>query len=276
VLRALPRRLVSRLLGQLGRLRPPAPLLQAVLKTYCRHYGVALDEMERPLPAYRSFLEFFTRRLKPGLRPPPPDPLAVASPADGRIVAAGPVEAGALFQAKGVAYRLVDLLGSDEAARRFEGGTFLTLYLGPGDYHRFHWPWSGRIEALRHLPGDLWPVNAGGVASIPGLFARNERVALLGTTEAGGSFAFVAVGALNVGSIRLAALPGLRTNRTVFHPRTQTGLSLRGARGAELGWFEFGSALVLLLEREAGHLEPLAPGTPVRVGQPLGALHRPA
>lgn len=272
LLRALPRRLVSRLLGGLGRLHVPAPLLQGVLRAYCRRYGAALEEAERPLPAYRTFLDFFTRRLAPGLRPPPPDPRAVASPADARVVAAGTIEAGALLQAKGVPYSLADLLGDATDAAGFEGGSFLTLYLAPGDYHRFHWPWDGSADTLRHLPGDLWPVNARGLASVRGLFARNERVALLGTTGRGGRFAFVAVGALNVGSIRLTGFPPLRTNRCVLGAKPGLRVDVRGARGEELGWFEFGSALVLLLAPDAGRLDALDPGTRVLVGRPVGLL----
>jgi phosphatidylserine decarboxylase len=272
VLRGLPRRAVSRLLGQLGALEVPRPLLVPVLRWYARRFGVDLSELDRPLAEYPSFLDFFTRRLPAGARPMPPDPLAVASPADGRVVEAGEVVAGTLVQAKGVPYDLADLLGGPAEAAPFDGGSFLTAYLAPGDYHRFHWPWSGRVHTVRHLPGDLWPVNAGGLAAVRGLFARNERVVLLGETDRGGSFAIAPVGALNVGSIRLTSFPGLRTNRSVLRARRWPGLHLRGVRGAELGWFEFGSAMVLLLSAGAGRLEPLASGTRLHVGRAIGTL----
>jgi phosphatidylserine decarboxylase len=274
VLRALPRRTVSRLLGQLGRLRAPRPVLLPVLNWYSRRFGVDLAELERPLADYASFLDFFTRRLPAGARSVPPDPLTVASPADARVVTAGALEDGTLLQVKGVPYALADLLGSAEDAAAFAGGTYLTAYLAPGDYHRFHWPWTGRVRAVRHLPGDLWPVNQSGLAAVPGLFRRNERVVLRGETAGGGAFAFVPVGALNVGSIRVTALPRLRTNRSVLGARPATAVDFGGARGDELGWFEFGSALVLVLARDAGRLEPLATETRLLVGQPIGVLAR--
>jgi phosphatidylserine decarboxylase len=281
VLRALPRRAVSRLLGQLGRLRVPRPLLTPVLGWYARRFGVDLAELDRPLADYRTFLEFFTRRLPPGARSWPSDPRAVTSPADGKVVRAGDVLPETTFAPKGAPYPLDHLLGAPGAGDLFLGGTYLTAYLAPGDYHRFHWPWNGRALAVRHLPGDLWPVHPGAVASVPRLFARNERVVVRGATEGGGAFAIVPVGALNVGSIRLTAFPRLRTNRSVLGARSypvrdvrgpQVGGPGEGQRGAELGWFEFGSAIVLLLARDAGRLEPLAPGTPLRVGQPIGTL----
>ncbi len=273
-LRALPRHAVSRLLGQLGRLRLPAPLLQGFLAWYAHRYGADPSEAPAPLGAYRSFLEFFTRPLRPGLRPLPADPETIASPADGRVVAAGVVAHGALVQVKGVTYPLPALLGSPEDARTFEGGTYLTVYLAPGDYHRFHWPLAATLHTVRHLPGDLWPVNAAAVASVPRLFAANERLVLLGQARRGGPVAFVPVGALNVGSIRLTALPRLRTNRAVLGPRAWRGLALAGERGDELGWFEFGSAFVLLLAPSAGRLEALEPGARLRMGQGVGRLGR--
>lgn len=272
VLGALPRRAVSRLLGQLGRLRVPTPALQAFLRWYASRYGADLAQAARPLSDYRTFVEFFTRALAPGQRPPPEQAWALASPADGRVVATGTVERGSLLQVKGVPYALADLLGSADDAARFEGGSFLTVYLAPGDYHRFHWPLAATVHTVRHLPGDLWPVNARAVGSVPRLFARNERVVLLGRAENGGDIAFVPVGALNVGSIRLTGLPALRTNRSVLGPRRWSRLTLAGRRGDELGWFEFGSSFVLLLARDAGQVAPLPPGAPLRVGSVVGRV----
>ncbi len=271
-IRALPRRAVSRLMGRLGRVRPPVWLMQQILKRYAAHYGVALEEMAEPLPSYGSFLEFFTRPLKPGARPMDPDPTTIVSPADGTVQWAGPIESGQLIQVKGHTYTVADLLGSAHAAQGFLGGTALVAYLSPGDYHRYHWPFDARITDLRHLPGDLWPVNQRAVQSVPGLFVRNERVVLQGTLPTGGSFAYVPVGALNVGSIRLTDAD-LRTN--LRSSRTQSVAvpeDWRAARGAECGWFEFGSSIVLLLSRDGGHLDALSPGSRLRVGQRIGSV----
>lgn len=270
--RALPRRLVSRFMGQVGRLRPPAFVLQPILRAYCRHFDVDLEEMARPLASYTSFLDFFTRPLEPGARPPDPDPRAIVSPADGTVQNAGPVERGTLLQVKGMPYRVSDLLGSERDAAPFDGGTFLTAYLSPGDYHRFHWCLDGSVHAVRHLPGDLWPVNEGAVHGVPGLFARNERVAILGRTAGGHAFAYVPVGALNVGSIRLD-FHDVRTNRSRDGtPRTWDVADHPMTRGGACGRFEFGSSIVLLLERGAGVLHALEPGARLRVGQAIGTL----
>lgn len=271
-IRALPRRSVSRAVGTLARAPLPRVLLTPALRLYARAYGVRIDEAARPLGEYRSFLDFFTRGLRAGARPMPEAADIVISPADGRVHAAGPVTSGTLLQAKGVSYRLEALLGDADAARAFEGGSQLTVYLSPGDYHRFHWPVSGRVHTVRHVPGDLWPVHERAAASLPGLFAANERVVTLGTLENDAAFGVVAVGALDVGSIRLAAHP-VRTNRGgTARVRTWTGLDLPVRRGEEMGRFELGSTLVVLLAGAGGTLDGLPPGAPVVVGGGVGRL----
>lgn len=270
--RIMPRRLVSRLMGQVGRLQPPAFILQPILQAYSRHFGVNFDEMARPIESYRSFLDFFTRPLKEGARPMDPDPRVICSPADGAVQNAGGIDEGTILQVKGLPYSVAELLGSTEDAAPFDGGTFLTAYLSPGDYHRYHWPFDGTVQTVRHLPGDLWPVNERAVHGVPGLFARNERVAIVGRTATGHAFAYVPVGALNVGSIRLS-FHDVRTNR-MRNAAVQTWNLGDHAieRGGECGYFEFGSSIVLLLERGAGSYDALEPGAKLRVGERVGRL----
>jgi phosphatidylserine decarboxylase len=272
---ALPRRTVSRFAGWLATRRMPRFLLRPAIAAYVRRFRVDVSESDKGLDEFPTFQEFFARALKPGLRPLDPAPEAVLSPVDGRVHSAGPVEAGTVLQTKGVPYRVAELLGSEDDARALEGGTWATLYLSPRDYHRLHWPFDAQVDAVRHLPGDLWPVNDDAVARVPRLFARNERVAVLGRTAAGGRFAVVPVGALNVGSITLA-FHALRTNRLgVRSPRSETlSPPRRVERGDELGHFGFGSAVVLLLSPAAGRLDPLPAGASVHVGRRIGTLSR--
>jgi phosphatidylserine decarboxylase len=270
--RAMPRRALSRLVGAAVRSPLPRGVLVPLLRAYSWAYGADLTEAATPVESYPTFLDFFVRRLREGARPQDPDPSVIGSPADGKVHATSLVVKGATIQAKGISYTVADLLASPEDAEEFEGATATIVYLAPGDYHRFHWPFDGRIDRVRHVPGDLWPVHPGALAGVPRLFVRNERLPCLGRTANGGRFAFVPVGALNVGSIRLA-FHGVRTNRGASAHSIRTfSLDVRGRRGDELGWFEMGSAIVLLLSPEAGVLAPLDPGTRVRVGAPIGRL----
>ena len=270
--RAFPRKLISRLMGHIGRLNAPSFVLQPILKIYVKTFGVNLDEMREPLSSYRSFLAFFTRPLKEGARPIEGDAQVLVSPADGAVQWCGAIEDGCLLQVKGIRYSVADLLADTEDARAFEGGQALVAYLSPGDYHRFHWPFDGAAEEARHVPGDLWPVNEKATHGVPGLFARNERVVVRGSLTSGRPFAYIPVGALNVGSIRMWGMP-LRTNSGPYPPVRQVVPSDPAVvRGAECGCFEFGSSIALLLGPGAGTFDALAPGDKLVVGRRIGTL----
>ena len=260
-------------MGVLAETPFPRAVLRPVLSAYCAHFGVDLSEADRPLGAYSTFNDFFTRALRSGLRPLDADPSAVLSPVDGRVYASGPIDEGTILQAKGVPYRVSDLLGSEADAAALYGGAFATFYLAPKDYHRIHWPFDASVARVRHLPGDLWPVNDAALASVPRLFARNERAPIVGTTARGAAFAMVPVGALNVGSIRLAFHP-LVTNRGGRAERRTIPLDppFAARRGVEAARFAFGSAVVLLLSPAAGRLDALPAGTVVRQGARVGTL----
>jgi phosphatidylserine decarboxylase len=269
--RLLPKRFVSRCTGLLSRMRAPGFVLRPVMRLYGRTFGVDYEEMGAPLASYRSFRAFFTRPLKPGARPQSDDPAVIGSPADGRVCTGGTVTDGTVLQAKGVPYTVADLLGSEEEARPFEGGSYLVVYLAPGDYHRFHWPFDGRAERVRHVPGQLWSVDAKAVRRVDRLYVRNERIVVTGRVAAGGAFAYVPVGAMNVGSIRLA-FHDVRTEQWRRRPPRTWDVSAQGRRGDEFGLFELGSTIVLLLAPEAGRFDDFEPDAAVRVGQRIGRL----
>jgi phosphatidylserine decarboxylase len=262
--------LLSRLTGRLADLRLPRAILVPAIRAYARAFQADLAEAALPPDAYASFNAFFTRRLREGARPIATGPGVVVSPSDSRLRAIGPVPLdGRLEQVKGSSYSIDALLGSAEDATPFRRGVHATLYLSPAMYHRVHSPVDGRVRAWRHVPGRLFPVNAAGIRVVPGLFTRNERVAVFLDTEAHGPVAVVLVGAANVGRMSLAFadlvtnLPGGPAPGRVVPPGP---VPLR--RGDDLGVFNLGSTVVLLLADPA--LVPAAsPGDLVRVGQAL-------
>jgi phosphatidylserine decarboxylase len=260
--------LVSRLTGRLSDLHLPAALLSRAIRAYARLYGADLAEAERPVEDYRSFNDFFTRRLAADRRPIARQAGLVVSPCDARLAAIGPLLGdGRLEQIKGCDYSIEALLGSVEDARPFAEGVQATLYLSPAMYHRVHWPVDGTIRAWRYLPGRLFPVNGFGVRSIAGLYTRNERVAVFMDSAAHGKLAIVLVGAANVGRISLA-FADLVTN-TLRRPGSFTpDRPIAVCRGAELGAFNLGSTVVLLVADSALAAAAL-PGALVKVGEPL-------
>lgn len=217
----------------------PAAILRPVIEVYRRAYNVDLHEAVVPPEGFRSFNDFFTRRLRDGVRVFDQDPHTILSPADGRLEDHGPLDRASTFSIKGQRYDAETLLGSRAEAEHYKGGQYAIVYLSPRDYHRVHSPIEGRVTRVRHIPGTLYPVNALGVAHVPQLFARNERVVVNVETEAFGTVAVVFVGAFIVGKISLAfdapARPphgGAVTERT-YAPASAPKVT----RGGELGAF---------------------------------------
>ena len=272
--RLLPQHFLSRIVRSLAQNRARW-WSRLLIRSFLRHYPVDLSEAERADPAdYASFNDFFTRRLRPGLRPADPDPRAVICPVDGSVSQSGRLDGDRLMQAKGIHYSADSLLGGDAAlAAEFAGGSFATLYLAPHNYHRIHMPLAGSLRRARFVPGNLFSVNTATAASLPGLFARNERIACVFDTAAG-PLAVVLVGALFVGSMGLAWCGDVRPpgrSRTTDLPAARPPVALE--RGAELGWFNMGSTVILLLApRRATLVDGLLPGRAVRVGERLALL----
>ena len=259
---------LSRLTGRLSDLRPPAFLLAPAIRLYTHAFGADLSEAALPAEGYPSFNAFFTRRLREGARPIAGGEGVVVSPSDSRLRGIGPIPPdGRLDQVKGSSYSIEALLGSVEDASPFRRGVYATLYLSPAMYHRVHSPVDGRVRAWRYVPGRLFPVNAPAVRSIPGLFTRNERVALFVDTGAHGPVAVVLVGAANVGRLSLA-FAGLVTNRGRAADRVVPTEPVTVRRGDELGAFNLGSTVVLLLA-DPGLAPAAGAGDLVRVGQAL-------
>ncbi|EHQ53221.1 MULTISPECIES: archaetidylserine decarboxylase [Ectothiorhodospira] len=266
----LPHHGISRLVYRLSRweTRHKDP----VARWFIRRYGLDMSEAVESDPSrYASFNDLFTRALKPGARPLDPAPDTLISPADSRVSQLGRIRDGQLIQAKGHAYSATALLGGDaDLAAPFADGHFITLYLSPRDYHRIHMPWNGSLRESVYVPGRLFSVAPFTVKTVPGLFARNERLACLFETDFG-PMAMVLVGAINVASIE-TVWAGEVTPRS---PRTPCRWDHRDnpptlARGEEMGRFNLGSTVILLLpEQVSGWLPALAPGQAVRMGQAL-------
>jgi phosphatidylserine decarboxylase len=252
----------------------------AVLTRFARTYGIDVSEAEKPLAEYVSVDDFFTRRLRDGVRPIDQAPNAVVSPADGTVVECGLAEDGQLIQAKGVRFTLDELLDERALADRLRGGAYLTTYLSPRDYHRVHAPTAGGVVGWRHIPGLLFPVNAGSVRREPGLFVRNER--FISVIEgAAGLSAVVMVAAVGVGHVTASYDGDVATHGQHFQ---RAGVRHRQysaprpiARGGELGIFHMGSTTIALFEPGRVTLDGLPAGSSTKMGLRVGriAVRRP-
>jgi len=223
--------LPTRLLGWYADSILSRPKISATIK----ELGIDLSQYEMPATGYRSFNEFFIRKLKPGVRPFNPAPGVVCSPADCRLLIYPKLEADACLPVKGAKFTTHDLLGAlteDLGSPRFEYGAAAVARLCPADYHRFHFPVSGNVLKSWEIPGYYDSVNPLALELGIPVFRQNRRTVTLLDGGAAGRIAFVEVGAFGVGRI------------------VQTSTSPTFSKMDEKGYFAFGGSTIVLLFEE--------------------------
>lgn len=275
----MPKHALSRLVGKFAAARAGV-FTQLFIRWFIRTYKIDMSEAIHESPkAYRTFNDFFTRQLKPELRPLIADAeQAFAHPVDGAVSQLGEIKEGRIFQAKGHDYSLTELLGGDPRdAHPFRDGQFATIYLAPKDYHRIHMPCDGVLRRMVYIPGDLFSVNPLTAANVPNLFARNERVVAIFESEQG-PFAMVLVGATIVASIGTVwagtVTPPTGPDVHRWDYPTQGSQRIELKKGEEMGHFKLGSTVVMTFPKDMIEFEQsLTAGTVTRMGQVLG--HRP-
>ncbi|WP_024304384.1 archaetidylserine decarboxylase [Pseudogulbenkiania sp. MAI-1] len=265
----LPKLLITRLFGFVARRRAGA-LTQWMIRRFIARYDVNMAEAAQSEPgAYATFNDFFTRPLRPGVRP-----LAAARlvcPVDGTISQFGRIERDQIFQAKGKSFSSSALLACEDAqARQFDDGLFATIYLSPRDYHRIHMPCDGRLLSMSYVPGELYSVNPATARGVDDLFARNERV-VCHFDSPHGPFALVLVGATIVGSMATVWHGVVNPPRSA-NPRhwdyRDRNITLK--QGDEMGRFLLGSTVVLLFPQGPLRFNPdWAPARAVRLGEAM-------
>jgi phosphatidylserine decarboxylase len=264
----IPRRLMTRLIGWFSQVEQPL-VRDASIAAW--KFFSDLDLSEARAAEFRSLHDCFIRELKPGARPIDQDPGVLVSPCDAIVGACGAIAGTELYQIKGFAYRLEDLLGEAEAVDAHRNGRYVTLRLTSSMYHRFHAPHDGRLDQVTYISGDTWNVNPIALRRVEKLFCKNERAVLPMTlTGSGHRVTLVPVAAVLVASIRLHFLDVLLS------------LAHRGpnvipcdavlAKGQEMGWFQHGSTIIVFAPPGFALCEGVAEGATIRMGQRLMRL----
>lgn len=252
---------LSRLWGKIMRLRRPRFLARSMIRRFQKHYRIVMDEFRGGAEDYRSLSEFFLRPLDPDKRPLPMDSECLLAPADGRLSELELLSTDHATQVKGKTYPLSRLLAT---SIDFSRGWYLaTIYLSPSNYHRFHYPLSGRISGCFHGGSRLFPVNDFSTSRVKGLYIKNERLVTRFALQ-DGPFFLAAVGATFVGSIGMEYLAaGLPAKNKWLQ------LDIPVRQMAETGHFAMGSTIILLFP--AGRVEKVLAekGKAIRVGEPL-------
>ncbi|MFL0587895.1 archaetidylserine decarboxylase [Sphingomonas olei] len=272
---ALPKQGLTTLAGRVAGMKGGA-VTTRLIRLFAARYGVDMSEAANPdVAGYATFNDFFTRPLRPGVRP-----IAQADfvcPVDGAISQFGAIDDHHIVQAKGHRFTTTQLVGGDAAlAAEFRHGSFANLYLSPKDYHRLHMPCGGRLVRMIHVPGALFSVNPVTARGVPNLFARNERVVCVFDSAQHGRFVMVLVGATIVGSMATVwhGVVNVKRGRAISEWRyDDQNIVLK--QGEEMGRFLLGSTIVMLFRPGVIAFNPnWAPERSVRLGERMG--DRPA
>jgi phosphatidylserine decarboxylase len=261
----LPRRWLTLFVGWLSRLEQP--LVRDACIAIWRLFS-DLDLSEARTRQFKSLHECFTRQLTDGARRVDPDPAVVVSPCDGIVGAMGQVACGSALQAKGAPYTLMDLLGDTELVRRYLHGSFVTLRLTSGMYHRFHAPYDCQVEQVTYISGDTWNVNPIALKRIERLFCKNERAVIrCRLAPSGHLITLVPVAAILVASIRLHCADVLLHLK--YRGPNPIPCDARLRKGEEMGWFQHGSTIIAFAPPGVELVAGLRQGSVIRMGQPL-------
>lgn len=209
-----------------------SPISVKEIKPFIRFFDLNMNEVDMPVGGFKTFNEFFYRKLKPGSRPCafPDNPDILVSPADSRIVAYECIEKATTYWIKGTEFTVERLLGYSNEAQRFVGGSICISRLAPQDYHRFHSPVNGCIGPITKIEGQYYTVNPMAIRSYLDVFGENVRVLIPIDSNEFGKVMLVAVGAMMVGSTVLTVDEGKIVQRS-----------------DELGYFKFGGSTVITL-----------------------------
>ena len=235
------------------------------IKKFIKKYDIDISEFNDELRDFKTFNDFFTRRVKPSARPFLKDSELFLSPGDGRIKGWMNVNINKNIEIKGSGYTLRDLIPENEIIEEYDGGTVVVLRLNPTDYHRFHFIDDGVCSESKRIKGHYYSVNPVALLSYPKVFCQNTREYSILRSKNYGEIIYIEVGATCVGSIVQTYKPGEFIKR-----------------GSEKGFFKFGGSTIIILIKK-GHVKldgdilyqtKLGYETKIRAGEVIGKSNK--
>lgn len=216
-------------ISKLGGAFMSSPFSVGMISRFIQENQIDMSQYEQV--RYRSYNDFFTRKIRPGMRPLPKDPNILFSPCDCKV-SVYPLDKEGSFVVKDTEYTAASLLRSKKIAGHFCNGYAVVLRLTVDDYHRYCYIDDGIKSDNFFIPGIYHTVNPIANDHVK-IYKENAREFTMMKTKHFGNVVQVEVGALMVGRIKNHHEAG----------------NMR--RGEEKGYFEFGgSTIVLLLQKD--------------------------
>lgn len=270
----IPRQAATLFMGRFSKIRQP--LVKTISIALWRFFS-RVDLSDAKKQHFDSLHDAFIRELKPGARPVCAELGTLTSPCDGIIGAHGTIHDTTLFQAKGFPYLISDLLPEKQLVDTFRNGSYLTIRITAGMYHRFHAPADSHISRVTYISGDTWNVNPIALKRVERLFCKNERAVIeaefTGKNGHPVPFLMVPVAAILVASIRLHFINVLLNLR--YRGANTLICDAQYRKGEELGWFEHGSTIIMLLPPSYQFSKTLYEGQVIRMGEAVAHISEP-
>ena len=259
-----PSRILSWCVYKLSRIKIRI-IKNTLIGRFIRRYKIDLSEFQREAKEdYSTFNDFFTREIKPELRPISGLKNAVISPVDGIVVAYGSIDGDTIIQLKNSHYSLHQLVNeNDDLKLRYRNGYFATIYLAPNNYHRVHMPLDGTLKNSELIPGKVFSVNQDSLKKRSNLYIKNQRLINVFNGPIS-PFILILVAALNVSSITTSWQSYLVEN----------GVPIMLKKGAEMGRFNLGSTVLLLFPQvsQLKWLDSFEVGLSVKMGEMIAEI----
>ena len=268
----------SRLWGTVNNLDLPVWSRPWLLGAYSRLFGCDLNEAKNPdLSSYPNLGSFFHRQLRDGVRPIDQTPGTLVSPCDGKVLTCTRLQSDQdkVEQVKGMTFSLKQFLGETPNVRRDNALYYAVIYLAPGDYHGFHSPSYFSIANRLHFSGLLLSVSPWAARNVSRLFNINERVTYSGMWDDGRFMSLTAVGATNVGCVKVPCDTELNTNakNKKLWEKKVAPISTEFRKGDYFGEFNLGSTIVLVFEAPEAFEFTIKPGDRVKMGQKISRMN---
>lgn len=227
-------------------------LSRLLIQPFAKIYDINTDEILDELDDFKNLNEFFVRRLRPDARPIDQDENSFVSPTDGVISEVGTISENRTFKVKGQIYNVQTLVGDTELADKYKDGTYMVIYLSPKNYHRIHFPINCQVKDAYSLGKYSYPVNNLGLELGDNILSYNYRQVYKLNGKI--NYTLIPVGAQNVNSI-------IPTYDNIYVKK-----------GDELGYFEFGSTVVLLFEKDNILLEDNLENKEIKMGEKIATI----
>ena len=227
-------------------------LSRLMIQPFAKVYDINTDEILDEIDDFKNLNEFFIRKLRLDARPIDQEEDSLVSPTDGVISEVGTISEDSTFIVKNQVYNVQTLVGDSELADKYKDGIYMIIYLSPKNYHRIHFPMNSQVKDAYSLGKYSYQVNNLGLELGDNILSYNYRQVYRLNGKI--NYTLIPVGAQNVNSI----IP--------------TYESIYVKKGEELGYFEFGSTVVLLFEKDNVILEENLENKEIKMGEKIATI----